>query len=82
MAVTMSFFFTNIFSPKLISAVVHPFVIIYLLVCKIGRSKSQYWIYIVCLVSIIDIWNYDFFGYLTVLASTAFYAVKNAQKLS
>jgi hypothetical protein len=82
MAITMSLFFTNIFSPKLISTVVHPFIIIYLLAVKIGRIKSQHWIYIVNLISILDIWNYDFFGYFTVLASTVFYAVKNAQKLS
>jgi hypothetical protein len=48
---------------------------------KIGKIKSQHWIYIACIVSIFDIWNYDFFGYFTVLASTIFYAVKNAQKM-
>ena len=34
------------------------------------------------MVSILDIWNYDFFAYFTILAVTVFYAVKNAQRLS
>ena len=78
----MSVFFTNIFSPKLISTLVHPLIVGYLLLFKIGKHKSQSWLYIVCLISIIDIWNYDFFAYFTVLASTVFYAVKTAQKLA
>ena len=78
----MSLFLTNIFSPKLISTFVHPFIVMYLLVRKIGKEKSQTWLYIVCLISIVDIWNYDFFAYFTVLAVTVFYAVKNAQRLS
>lgn len=82
MAFTMSLFFTNIFSPKLISTIVHPFIVIYLLLVKIGKQKSQTWLYIVCIISIIDIWNYDFFAYFTILAVTIFYAVKNGQKLS
>jgi hypothetical protein len=82
MAFTMSLFFTNIFSPKLISTFIHPFVVGYLLIFKIGRHKSQSWLFIVGLISILDIWNYDFFGYFTVMACTVFYAVKTAQKLS
>lgn len=78
----MSLFFTNIFSPKLISTFLHPIIVAYLLIRKIGKQKSQSWLYIVCLVSILDIWNYDFFGYFTILAVTVFYAVKSAQKLS
>lgn len=78
----MSLFFTNIFSPKPISAVVHPFAIAFLLFKRVGKQKSQYWLYVVCLVSIFDIWNYDFFAYFTVLATTVFYAVKTAQKMS
>lgn len=77
----MSLFFTNIFSPKLISTIVHPFIVIYLLLVKIGKQKSQTWLYIVCIISIIDIWNYDFFAYFTILAVTIFYAVKNGAKI-
>lgn len=78
----MSLFFTGIFSPQLLSTFAHPIVVIYLLITKIGRVKPQNWLYIICLLSILDIWNYDFFGYFTILAVTVFYAVKNAQKLS
>lgn len=78
----MSLFFTNIFSPKLISTIVHPFIVLYLLITKIGKQKSQTWLYLVALVSIFDIWNYDFFAFTTILAVTVFYAVKNGQKLA
>ncbi len=78
----MSLFFTNIFSPLLVSTFIHPFIVLYLLLIKIGKHKSQSWLYIVCLVSILDIWNYDFFAYFTVLACTVFYAVKTGQKLA
>ena len=71
----MSLFFTNIFSPKLISTIIHPFIVLYLLVCKIGKHKSQNWLWIVTLVSIVDIWNYDFFAFATVNAVMVFYAV-------
>jgi hypothetical protein len=54
----------------------------YLLVVKIGRDKSQNWLYLISLVSVMDIWNYDFFAGFTVLAVTIFYALKNAQKLA
>lgn len=78
----MSLFFTNIFSPKLISTIVHPFIVLYLLITKIGKQKSQTWLCLVALVSILDIWNYDFFAFTTILAVTVFYAVKNGQKLA
>jgi hypothetical protein len=38
--------------------------------------------YIVCIVSIVDIWNYDFFAFFTIVAVVVFYAVKNGQKLA
>jgi hypothetical protein len=82
MTFTMALFFTNIFSPKLISTIVHPLVVVYLLLFKIGKHKSQTWMYIVCIVSIVDIWNYDFFAFFTIVAVVVFYAVKNGQKLA
>ncbi len=82
LTLTMSLFFTNIFSPRPLSAILHPIAIGFLLTKRVGKQKSQHWLYIVCIVSIFDIWNYDFFAYFTVLSTTIFYAVKTAQKMS
>ena len=81
-AIALSLYFTNIFTPKIMSAFLHPACLGVIIWKRLHNNPPNTWLHFIALISLVDIWNGDFFAYLTILASIVFYAVSDAQMLA
>ena len=56
-AITLGFYFTNIFTPGLVSTILHPIAILFVVCLKAEDRTIDKCLYITALVSLLDIWN-------------------------